>query len=226
METMRETARANLARFGDTYDQRGESAHNPVPTKQAFGILTAVAKIAAADISRNICTVLIEHDGENGIVLTATDSYRLLSVSVPGVAGETFDPVAVYARELAAACRTAKGCAGFSLERSGDSVYLAASNSGSLIAVPVSVGKFPDYRHLFDSAAQAERATAPASFDAALFGGLLDSVATIAGYADRPKDAPLPAFSLDSVSVLKPALLSGSAANGVTFRGLLMPRRV
>ena len=200
----------------------------PVPVKQAAGIIGAVAAIASRDVMRGaLCGVHIE--SENGdLILTATDSYRLLSVTVPGVAGAAFDPVTVYAADLARAAKNlAKGSAMLSVSHVAGATnhVTVAADSGS-VTVPVDVTTFPNYRKLFDVAGDVwPAATDSVRVNPELFAGLFDSCATISGYADRPKDAPLPAVDIVRMSATNVTMITGTAANGVSFRGLVMPVR-
>lgn len=225
METTVETATAIVAMFGNT----APVDRPPVPVKQIAGIVGAVAAIASRDTARGaLAGIHVEHDEDTrGIILTATDSYRLLSVTVPGVAGTPFDPVTVAAKEMAAAVKVAaKGCAGLRVDLAGETVYLAPSNTATLLSVPVLGGTFARYRGLFDHSGD----TWPVNEDFVrvnpdLWAGLLSSCATIGGYADRPKHAPLPEMDILRMSASKVTAICGRAANEITYRGLIMPLR-
>ena len=201
---------------------------HPVPPKQAAGIIGAVAAIASRDMARGaLCGVHIE--SENGdLILTATDSYRLLSVTVPGVAGAAFDPVTVYAADLARAAKTlAKGSAMLSISHvAGATNHVTVAGDSGSVTVPIVAGTFADYRRLFNEVCDTWPAVADSvRFNPNVLGGLLDSCATIGGYADRAKDSPNPAVDIVRMSDRKPAVITGTAANGVSFRGLVMPLR-
>ena len=206
---------------------------HPVPPKQAAGIIGAVAAIASRDMARGaLCGVHIEHDPETrGIILTATDSYRLLSVTVPGVAGAAVDPVTLAARELAATVKSvSKSKNILTLEPNGPDYFhvfgSTAGESDSYGSVFTCVGSFPNYRKLFDVAGDVwPAATDSVRVNPELFAGLFDSCATISGYADRPKDAPLPEVDILRMSATKVTMITGTAANGVSYRGLIMPVR-
>ncbi len=104
METMTETA-ALVGRFGTC----SAVDRPPIPVKQAVGIIGAVAGVASRDTARGtLAGVHVEYDGDTrGIILTATDSYRLLSVTVPNVADDVFDPFTVAGKDMAAAVKVA-----------------------------------------------------------------------------------------------------------------------
>ena len=203
---------------------------HPVPPKQVAGIIGAVAAIASRDMVR-LAGIHVEHDTETrGIILTATDSYRLLSVTVPSVVldGATFDPVTVYAADLARAAKTlAKGSAMFGISHvAGATDHVRLFTYTDAIHVPIDVTTFPNYRKLFDVAGDVwPAATDSVRVNPELFAGLFDSCATISGYADRPKDAPLPEVDIVRMSATKVTMITGTAANGVSFRGLIMPVR-
>jgi len=201
---------------------------HPVPPKQAAGIIGAVAAIASRDMARaTLAGVHIE--SENGdLILTATDSYRLLSVTVPSVAGAAFDPVTVYAADLARAAKNlGKGSAMLSISHVAGATnhVTVAADSGS-VTVPIVAGTFADYRRLFNEVCDTWPAVADSvRFNPEILSGLLDSCATIGGYADRAKDSPNPAVDIVRMSDRKPTVITGTAANGVSFRGLVMPLR-
>jgi hypothetical protein len=203
---------------------------HPVPPKQAAGIIGAVAAIASRDMVR-LAGVHVEHDPDTrGIILTATDSYRLLSVTVPSVVldGATFDPVTVYAADLARAAKNvAKGSAMLSISHvAGASNHVTVAGDSGSVTVPVDVTTFPNYRKLFDVAGDVwPAATDSVRVNPELFAGLFDSCAAISGYADRPKDAPLPEVDIVRMSATKVTMITGTGANGVSFRGLIMPVR-
>ena len=204
----------------------------PVPVKQAAGIVGAVAAIASRDMARGaLCGVHMEYDPDTrGIILTATDAYRLLSVTVPSVAGSVFEPVTVYARELATAIKErAKGADYVSVSHvPGATDKVTVTGGGGSTTAAVNVSTFANYRKLFDF--PADSAAWPANDEIVnvnpeLWAGLLSSCATISSYADRPKDAPLPETRITRMSAGKVTMITGAAANGVTFRGLVMPLR-
>lgn len=225
METTTETRAAIVAMFGAT----APVDRPPVPVKQIAGIISAVAAIASRDTARGaLAGIHLEHDEDTrGIILTATDSYRLLSVTVPGVAGGVFDPVTVAAKELSAAVKVAaKGCAGLRVDLAGETVYLAPSNTATLLSVPVIGATFPRYRGLFDLSGDAWPANDHfVRVNPELWAGLLSSCATIGGYADRPKGAPIPEMDIVRISASNVTMIRGRAANEVTYRGLIMSLR-
>lgn len=208
--------------------QRLATFGGPVPVKQAAGIIGAVAAIASRDVMRGaLCGVHIE--SENGdLILTATDSYRLLSVTVPGVAGAAFDPVTVYAADLARAAKNlAKGSAMLSVSHVAGATnhVTVAADSGS-VTVPIVAGAFAHYRRLFDVPGDVwPAATDSVRFNPEILSGLLDSCAMIGGYADRAKESPNPTVDIVRMSATKVTMITGTGANGVSFRGLIMPLR-
>jgi hypothetical protein len=230
METMTETA-ALVGRFGTC----SAVDRPPIPVKQAVGIIGAVAGVASRDTARGtLAGVHVEYDGDTrGIILTATDSYRLLSVTVPNVADDVFDPFTVAGKDMAAAVKVAaKGKGGLSIVRDGsDSCQVfgfTAGESDSYATVPVIGGEFAHYRRLFDFPADSPAwpgADETVNVNPDFFAGLLSSCAVISGYADRPKNAPLPETRITRMSASKVTMITGSAANGVSFRGLVMPLR-
>lgn len=204
-----------------------------VPPKQAIGIVGAVAAIASRDIARGtLAGVHVEHDPDTrGVILTATDSYRLLSVTVPGVALVAFDPVTLSARKLADVVKSVgKGKDILALAPDGpDYFHVFGStagepdNYGSALTCP---GSFANYRRLFDFTGDVWPAdTDWVRVDPELWAGLLSSCATIGSYADRPKDTPTPETDFVRMSASKVTMIRGAAANGVTYRGLVMPLR-
>jgi len=206
----------------------------PIPVKQAVGIIGAVASIASKDNTRGIHTgVHVERDTDGGVILTATDAYRLLSVTVPGVAGSTFDPFTLHGKELVATAKNVgKGKHALMLSANGSDYVHVFGHSGheseSYGSVPVYAGTFSNYRGLFDSAETNPvwpDSTETVRVNPELFSGLFDACATISGYSDRPKGAPMPSVDIVRMSASKVTVISGSAANGVTYRGLIMPLR-
>lgn len=230
METVTGTA-ALVGRFGTC----SAVDRPPVPVKQAVGIIGAVAGVASRDLARNILAgIHVEYDEDTrGIILTATDSYRLLSVTVPNVADGVFDPFTVAGKDFERAAKhVAKGKGGLSIVRDGsDSCQVfgyTPGESDSYATVPVIGGTFANYRRLFDFPADSPVWPGDGetvNLNPEMFAGLLSSCATISGYADRPKDAPLPETRIVRMSASKVTMVTGSAANGVTFRGLVMPLR-
>ena len=226
METVTETA-ALVGRFGTC----SAGDRPPIPVKQAVGIIGAVAGVASRDLARGtLAGVHVEYDPDTrGIILTATDSYRLLSVTVPNVADSTFDPFTVAGKDMAATVKAAaKDRSGLVIDRVGDSVYVGTTGTPVLATVPVIDGTFANYRRLFVFPADSPAwpgADETVNVNPDLLAGLLSSCAVISGYADRPKDAPLPETRITRMSASKVAMVTGSAANGVSFRGLIMPLR-
>ena len=201
---------------------------SPVTPKQWVGIISAVASVASRDKGREHLTgVRVEEDG-NDLILTATDAYRLLSVTVQGAGGNGWEPFTADAKGFVAAAKQAKGARVFTLAPENGSVTVigsAGADTVSSVRVPTIDGRFPDWRSLFVAPSEAWPTDGVVRFDASLFGGLLEACAMISGYGEAKRHAPLQTVDIARMSATKTTLVTGSAANGVSFRALMMPIR-
>lgn len=200
----------------------------PATPKQWVGIISAVASIASRDKSRaHLAGVRVEEEG-NDLILTATDAYRLLNVTIQGAGGNGWEPFTVDAKGFVGAAKQTKGARVFTLAPENGAVTVigsAGADTVSSVRVPTIDGRFPDWRSLLVAPSEAWPTNKRVRFDASLFGGLLEACAMISGYSDTPRHAPLPNVDIVRMSPAKPTLVTGSAANGVSFRGLMMPIR-
>lgn len=201
----------------------------PLPPKYWLAIAQAVARVASDDQTRGtFCGVRIECDG-NDLLLTSTDTYRLLSVRVPGGVASRFDrAVTADADALVAACKAAKGSASVSIYVDDDGVLTVTGGTGGRTDVQSTVrtipGTYVDWRALITEDTGYPH-TGTVSYNPALLAGLLESMALIGSYADRPKNRPLPRVELVRMDAGKPSRFTMTGPDDVQATGLIMPVR-
>lgn len=202
--------------------------------KPATAIVQAVAAMASTDMARGVITGVHVQAVENGngfdLVLSATDSYRLIRVTLPNMAAGAFDPFTVPAREIVQACKIAKGSDRMAWRFDSAAVLTVVGFSNmvaeSTAAVPVLPGEYHDLDRVI--APVPDWCTDPetAVFDASLFAGVIDSCGVIAVGGRSGKNAGLPGVTVDRISTSKPARFSMiDDETGIHGIALLMPRR-
>lgn len=202
--------------------------------KPATAIVQAVAAIASSDMARGVITGVhvqsVENGGAHDLVLSATDSYRLIQVTLPNMAVSAFDPFTVPAKELVQACKIAKGSdrMAWRFDSAAVLTVVGFSNmvSESTAAVPVFSERYHDPARIIASVSDWCKDSETAVFDASLLAGLLDSCGVIAVGGRSGKSAGLPGVTVNRVNTLKPARFSMiDEQTGIQGIALLMPRR-
>ena len=198
---------------------------SPVSAAQAAAVIRAVAAIASPDMARGVLSgVHVEPDGDS-VRFTATDSYRLLTVSVAvGENGGTFDPFTLSARELAAAAKNVKKSDVCRIEYCAGQDAATFSNGRDSFRVPTIVGTFADWRRLIPTEPAWPATGDTVSMNPVLLSGLLDSFGTIlAGGGTVKRDADH-TVTFSQASATKVAMITATA-NGIAATGLIMPLR-
>lgn len=213
----------------ETMQETTATVIRPVPPKYWLAIVQAVAGVASTDQARGVITgVRIESDGSD-MILTATDSYRLVTVRVPGAAVPGFEAgVTVDAGKLVAAYKAAKGSRVSSLAVDDAGVVTVTGATAGMVdvrsVVPTIDGTYADWRRLVtdDKGWPTEETV---SYNPELLAGVMDSLALIGSYADRPKDRPVPRVTVEYLHAGRAARFVTVGPDGVTATGLLMPLR-
>jgi hypothetical protein len=215
METMRETGTVLPFSTGGAGVSPGQVA----------AVCRAVAAIASTDKSRPALQGVIVEPGDNGIVLTATDSYRLLTVAVETGHGATvpaFDPFLLSARELANAAKNVKkNVAACAIEYAAGESSARFTVGGDVFAVPVIDGSVTQWRRLIPTDPVWPATGETFSMNASLLAGLLDSFSMILSAGSGNRDNRV---SFSQVSPTKVTMLT-AVTDGVVATGLVMPLR-
>lgn len=196
----------------------------PMSAGQAAAVLRAVAAIASPDWARGVLSgVHVEPDGDS-VRFTATDSYRLLTVTVPvHENGVTFDPFTLSAKELAAAAKNVKKSETCSIEYVGGHDAATFSNGVDSFRVPTIEGTFADWRRLVPDSGEWPAAGDTVNVNPVLLSGLLDSFAMIAAGGTPKRDAVY-TVTFGKIDPAKPALITATG-DAFTATGLIMPLR-
>jgi hypothetical protein len=192
--------------------------------KQLANIVKHVAAIASTDQARGVLAgVLVESD-PNGIKLTATDSYRLIHVTVPMADVPAFDPIIVHAKTAGKLPAFVKGSRRLMFMYSaGDESAMFTRGDGGTLPLPVLSGTFADYRRLIpaEDTYGWPSAGETVSYNPMLLSGLLDSMGGIVG--NRGRD-PI-GVRFVNASAMKLTVIRGASVDGVDVTGLIMPLR-
>lgn len=212
------------------------ASHSPggLAPKPATAIVQAVAAMASTDQARGVITGVhvqsVENGGAHDLVLSATDSYRLIRVTLPNMAVSAFDPFTVPAKELVQACKVAKGFSRMTWGFSSQGFTVEATDGGPVgnpfLPVPVLPYEYHNLARIIDTVSEWCNESETAVFDASLFAGLIDSCGVIAVGGRSGKNAGLPGVAVDRINTLKPARFSMiDEQTGIHGIALLMPRR-
>ena len=218
METMTETR--TVIPFTNTAGPGVSPAH-------AAAVMRAVAAVASPDSGRaTLAGVLVERVDGGSVTFTATDSYRLLSVTVPtnGIIA-AFDPFILAAKDLAAVAknvkRTTETCA---IDYNAGDLVARFTIGGDVLTVPTIGGTFADYKRLIPSDPAWPVAGETANLNPVLLAGLLDSFALILAGGGSVKRDSVHAVTFSQVSPSKVAVLTAKQGS-VAATGLIMPLR-
>jgi hypothetical protein len=193
------------------------------PTRLA-NVIKHVAAIASPDQARgSLAGVLIE-SGESVVKLTATDSYRLIHVTVPMADVPAFDPIVIHAKTVSKLPTFVKGWPCIALTYAPGAVAsLFTRGDGGTFPVPVLSGTFADYRRLIPGEdTYGWPATGETvAYNPALLAGLLDSIGGIVG--TRGYDPVGVRFV--NASAMKLTAIRATSSDGIDVTGLIMPLR-
>jgi len=192
-----------------------------IDSNAAVNLFKAVDKARATDPMRLALTG-INWEIVGGVhIFTATDSYRLHTVSIP-------DPTATYSDSVllsgdivkaVQACAKAGGKGGIlTLERYDTFVKVSGFNNVGVTVTEMTVNlilytEYPTCRSIIDGATEIEL---PALFNGKYLGDLIDAATLWAG-----KDSPI---TVESVHATKPGRIVSANYSG-TFTGVVMPQR-
>lgn len=197
----------------------------PVSAGQAAAVFRAVAAVASPDMARGVLSgVHVEPDGDS-VRFTATDSYRLLTVSVPvNENGVTFDPFTLSAKELATAAKSVKRSDVCRIEyRAGDTAA-RFSNGLDSFRVPTIDGTFPDWRRLIPTETAWPATGETATMNTVYLAGLLESFAMILAGGGRTRGEDCHGVQFSQMLPGKLAVMTATAGE-ITATGLIMPLR-
>lgn len=190
--------------------------------------LAHVGKVASTDLARGVLagihvSTTVDPDSENTMLtFTATDSYRLITVSIPLTADDivpSFDPFVIYAKDTGKVAKliTRKNVnAGVGFTVTGPTFTLTTTDgSGN---VDLLTGNYPD----FDKLLTPENTGELPRLNASLMAGLLDAMA---GVITTGKDA-IPSVWIDSVGGTSKAMRwSATVPDVARVVGVIMPIR-
>lgn len=219
METMTET------RTVIPFTNKAEPGVSPA---HAAAVLRAVAAVASPDSGRaTLAGVLVERENDGGsVTFTATDSYRLLSVTVPtnGIVA-AFEPFILAAKDLAAVAKNVKKTTErFEIDYNAGDLVARFTIGGDILTVPTIGGTFADYKRLIPTEPVWPAAGEYANLNPVLLAGLLDSFALILAGGGSVKRDSVHAVTFSQVSPSKVAVLTAKQGS-VTATGLIMPLR-
>jgi hypothetical protein len=193
-------------------------------TVQLANVAKHVAAIASPDQARGCLAGVLVESGENVIKLTATDSYRLIHVTVPATDVPTFDPVVIHAKTVGKLPAFVKGYASVEFTYSaGDASAMFTRGDGGTFPVPVLSGTFADYRRLIpgEDTYGWPSAGETVAYNPALLSGLLDS---IGGIID-PRGRDMAGVRFVNASAMKLTAIRATSSDGIDVTGLIMPLR-
>lgn len=198
----------------------------PVSAAQAAAVMRAVSAIASQDMARGVISGVHVEPHNDGVRFTATDSYRLLTVTIGGDgtgATRTFDPFTLSAKELAAAAKNVKKSETCSIEYVPGDSAATFSNGVDSFRVPTIDGTFANWRRLVPDSGEWPAAGDTVNVNPVLLSGLLDSFAMIAAGGTPKRDAVL-TVTFGKIDPAKPSLITATG-DAFTATGLIMPLR-